>query len=421
MQFENTKAFAQTQDANDPLKGLKNRFHHPNLNGKPATYFCGNSLGLAPKTAVENVNQELDDWAEFAVEGHFHAKTPWVSYQDIFPEQLSKLVGALPKEVTVMNGLTVNLHLLMVSFYQPTKERYKIICEAKAFPSDQYALETQVKHHGFKPEDAIIEVAPREGEDLIREEDILKAIAEAGDELALVMIGGVNYYTGQVFDMKTITEAGHKVGAQVGFDLAHGAGNIILELHDWDVDFACWCSYKYLNSGPGNVSGMFVHERHCNNPELNRFAGWWGNDPDSRFKMEPGFVPAEGARGWQLSNVPVFGMAVHKSALNIHAEVGMEKLREKSLKLTGYLEFLLDDLNSKDVRIITPRNPEQRGCQISIYVDNEAKKLHQALLEECVITDYREPNVIRLAPVPLYNSFEDVWTFVDILRKHLNA
>ena len=421
MQFENSRSYAQQMDAADPLKEYRSRFHHPSMNGKPATYFCGNSLGLEPKTAKEFVNQELDDWAEFGVEGHFHAKTPWVSYQDIFPEKLSKLVGAQPKEVTVMNGLTVNLHLLMVSFYRPTKERFKIICEAKAFPSDQYALETQVKHHGLDPKDAIIEIAPRDGEDLINEQDILDAIVQAGDELALVMFGGVNYYTGQVFDMKTITETGHKVGAMVGFDLAHGAGNVQLQLHDWDVDFACWCSYKYLNSGPGNVSGAFVHERHCNNPDLNRFAGWWGNDPDSRFKMEPGFVPAAGARGWQLSNVPVFGRAVHKAALDIHAEVGMEKLREKSLKLTGYLEFLIDDIGSKDVKIITPRNPDQRGCQLSLYVNREAKKLHQALLDEGVITDYREPNVIRLAPVPLYNSFEDVWTFADILRKHLNA
>lgn len=421
MQFENSRAFAERLDNEDPLRDYRNRFHHPELNGQAATYFCGNSLGLAPKTAKASVNQELDDWAEFAVEGHFHAKTPWFSYQDIFPEQLSKLVGAQPKEVTVMNGLTVNLHLLMVSFYRPTEKRYKIICEAKAFPSDQYALESQVKFHGFDPKDAIIEIAPREGEDLIQEEDILKTIEETGDQLALVMFGGVNYYTGQVFDMKAITDAGHKVGAHVGFDLAHGAGNIPLQLHDWNVDFACWCSYKYLNSGAGNVSGIFVHKKHCNNPDLPRFAGWWGNDPDSRFKMEPGFVPAEGARGWQLSNVPVFGMAVHKAALDIHAEVGIEKLREKSLKLTGYLEFLIDDIGSKDVRIITPRNPEQRGCQISLYVDHDAKKLHQALLDESVITDYREPNVIRLAPVPLYNSFEDVWTFADVLRKHLNA
>lgn len=421
MQFENTKSFAQQLDQADPLKDYRTAFHHPKLNGKQATYFCGNSLGLEPKSTKEYVNQELDDWAELAVEGHFHAKNPWFSYQDIFPEQLSKIVGAQPKEVTVMNGLTVNLHLLMVSFYQPTKTRYKIICEAKAFPSDQYALETQVIHHGLDPKDAIIEIAPSDGEDLINEQDILDAIKEAGDQLALVMFGGVNYYTGQVFDMKTITEAGHKVGATVGFDLAHGAGNISLELHNWNVDFACWCSYKYLNSGPGNVSGIFVHERHCNNPKLNRFAGWWGNDPDSRFKMEPGFVPAEGARGWQLSNVPVLGMAAHKAALDIHAEVGMEKLLKKSLKLTGYLEFLIDDLGSESVKIITPRDPEKRGCQLSLYVNHEAKKLHEALLNEGVITDYREPNVIRLAPVPLYNSFEDVWTFVDILRKHLNA
>lgn len=421
MQYENSKAFAQSLDATDELKDYRNLFFHPKLNGKSTTYFCGNSLGLEPKAAKKYVSQELDDWAELAVEGHFHAKNPWFSYQDIFPEQLSQIVGAQPKEVTVMNGLTVNLHLLMVSFYKPTKERYKIICEAKAFPSDQYALETQVIHHGLDPKDAIIEIAPRNREDLINEQDILDAIEENADELALVMFGGVNYYTGQVFDMKTITEAGHKADATVGFDLAHGAGNIELKLHDWNVDFACWCSYKYLNSGPGNVSGIFIHERHCNNPKLNRFAGWWGNDPDSRFKMEPGFVPAEGARGWQLSNVPVFGMAVHKAALDIHAEVGMEKLREKSLKLTGFLEFLIDDIHSEDVKIITPREPEKRGCQLSLYVNREAKKLHQALLDEGVITDYREPNVIRLAPVPLYNSFEDVWTFTDILRKHLNA
>lgn len=421
MQFENSLAFAQKLDQDDPLKEYRNQFHFPKTKSGTCRYFCGNSLGLAPKTAHDSVNQELNDWAEFGVEGHFDAKTPWFSYQDIFPEQLSKLVGAQPKEVTVMNGLTVNLNLLMVSFYRPTKERFKIICETKAFPSDQYALEQQARFHGLKPKDAIVEVATREGEDLIQEEDILAAISEHGDSVALVIFGGVNYYTGQVFNMQKITEAGHDVGAQVGFDLAHGAGNIPLELHDWDVDFACWCSYKYLNSGPGNVSGMFVHERHCNNPNLPRFAGWWGNDPDARFKMEPGFVPAEGARGWQQSNVPVFGMAVHKSALDIHAEVGMDRLREKSLKLTGYLEFLLDDIKSSEVRIITPRNPEERGCQISLYVEKEAKALHKNLTDQGVISDYREPNVIRLAPVPLYNSFEDVWVFADILRTHLNA
>jgi kynureninase len=421
MQFENSLSFAQKLDQEDPLKEYRNQFHFPKTQSGTCRYFCGNSLGLEPKTARDSVIQEMDDWAEFGVEGHFDAKTPWFSYQDIFPEQLSKLVGAQPKEVTVMNGLTVNLNLLMVSFYGPTEQRFKIICEAKAFPSDQYALEQQARFHGLNPKDAIVEVAPREGEDLIAEEDILKAISEHGDSVALVIFGGVNYYTGQVFNMKRITEAGHEVGAQVGFDLAHGAGNIPLELHDWDVDFACWCSYKYLNSGPGNVSGMFVHERHCNNPDLPRFAGWWGNDPDARFKMEPGFVPAEGARGWQISNVPVFGMAVHKSALDIHAEVGMDRLREKSLKLTGFLEFLLDDIQSEDVRIITPRNPDERGCQISLYVEKEAKALHKNLTDQGVISDYREPNVIRLAPVPLYNSFEDVWVFADILRTHLNA
>ena len=419
--FDISLAFAQKLDQEDPLKDYSNRFHFPKTKSGTCRYFCGNSLGLEPKSARENVNQELDDWAEFGVEGHFDAKTPWFSYQDIFPEKLSKLVGALPSEITVMNGLTVNLNLLMVSFYRPSQARYKIVCEAKAFPSDQYALEQQVRFHGLDPRNTVVEVAPRDGEDLIREEDILDTISEHGDSVALVIFGGVNYYTGQVFNMKKITEVGHAVGAQVGFDLAHGAGNIPLELHDWDVDFACWCSYKYLNSGPGNVSGMFVNERHCNNPDLPRFAGWWGNDPDSRFKMERGFVPAKGARGWQMSNVPVFGMAVHKAALDIHAEVGMERLRAKSLKLTGLLEFLLDDIDSPDVRIITPRNADERGCQLSLYVEKEAKALHKTLMDQGVISDYREPNVIRLAPVPLYNSFEDVWVFADIMRGHLNA
>ncbi len=295
MQFENSLVFAQNLDREDPLKDYHNQFHFPKTKGGNCRYFCGNSLGLEPKSARDSVIQELDDWAEFGVEGHFDAKTPWFSYQDIFPEQLSKLVGAKPEEVTVMNGLTVNLNLLLVSFYRPTKDRFKIICEAKAFPSDQYALEQQVKFHGLNPKQAIVEVAPRAGEDLIKEEDILSTISNHGNSVALVLFGGVNYYTGQVFNMEKITEKGHAVGAQVGFDLAHGAGNIPLKLHEWNVDFACWCSYKYLNSGPGNVSGIFVHERHCNNPDLPRFAGLWGNDPDSRFKMEPGFVPAEGA------------------------------------------------------------------------------------------------------------------------------
>jgi len=420
MQYINTLGFAQHLDAVDPLRSCRDLFHHPKLNGEPARYFCGNSLGLQPKSVKDAIAQELDDWAEHAVEGHFKAKNPWFSYQDAFAAPIARMVGATPKEVTVMNALTVNLHLLMVSFYRPDAKRFKIICEAKAFPSDQYAIESQVRAHGLDPKAAIIEVAPRQGEHLIREEDVLSAIATHGDSVALVLFGGVNYYTGQVFDMKTITEAGHAVGAKVGFDLAHAFGNIPLQLHDWGVDFATWCTYKYLNSSPGGVSGIFVHERHCNSPELVRFAGWWGNDPQTRFLMQPGFIPAKGARGWQLSNVPILSMAAHMAAVRIHDEVGMEALREKSVLLTGYLEFLINDVSdSAQVEIITPSDPEKRGCQISLFVKQNAKAIHQALLDAGVITDYREPNVIRLAPVPLYNSFEDVWTFAEVLRKQL--
>ncbi|MCF8258246.1 MAG: kynureninase [Flavobacteriales bacterium] len=420
MKLYNSFNFVQQLDTNDPLRSYRDRFHHPKLNGQTARYFCGNSLGLQPKSVKDAIAQELDDWAEHAVEGHFKAKNPWFNYQDAFAEPIGRIVGALPKEVTVMNALTVNLHLLMVSFYRPQSKRFKIVCEAKAFPSDQYAIESQVCHHGFYPKDAIIEVTPRPGEHLIREEDILRAIAEHGESVALVLFGGVNYYTGQAFDMRAITEAGHAVGAKVGFDLAHAFGNIPLELHEWDVDFATWCTYKYLNSSPGGMSGIFVHERHCNSPEIVRFAGWWGNDPQTRFLMEPGFVPAEGARGWQLSNVPVLTMAAHMAAVRIHDEVGMERLRAKSLLLTGYLEFLINDVADRSqVEIITPVDPEKRGCQLSLFVKRNAKELHSALLDAGVITDYREPNVIRLAPVPLYNSFEDVWIFSEILRHHL--
>ena len=335
MQFETSLEFAKKLDEQDELRSYREQFEFPDFGSGQCRYFCGNSLGLKPKTANEAIDQEMSDWAEHAVEGHFKAKTPWFSYQDIFPELVAKVVGAKPDEVSVMNSLTVNLNLLMVSFYRPTKKRYKIICEAKAFPSDQYALEQQARFHGFDPQEAIVEVKPRPGAETIDHEDIISAINANADSIALVMFGGVNYYTGQVFDMEAITNAGHNVGAIVGFDLAHAAGNIPMKLHDWDVDFACWCSYKYLNSGPGNVSGIFVQERHCNDDSLPRFAGWWGNDPESRFLMEPGFKPAFGARGWQQSNVPIFGMAVHYAALKIHAEVGMERLRTKSLKLTA--------------------------------------------------------------------------------------
>ena len=412
MKFESSLEFARQQDATDPLKEYRDKFYFPQLNGKNVVYFTGNSLGLQPKTTQDSVLNELEDWATFGVEGHFHARNPWLSYHELLSEKTAKLVGAKTAEVVMMNQLTVNLHLLMVSFYRPTKQRYKILCEAKAFPSDQYALASQVKFHGFDPTDAIIEVAPREGEHCIHPEDILSAIEKNKNELALILIGGVNYYSGQVFDMKVITEAGHKAGAIVGFDLAHAAGNIKLQLHDWNVDFAAWCSYKYLNSGPGSVAGVFIHEKHFSE-NLPRFAGWWGHDKESRFKMEKEFNAIPTAEGWQLSNAPVLSMAAYKASLDIFDEVGMKKLVEKSKQLTGYLDFIIKQLNA-ELEIITPK--ENRGCQLSIIAHGKGKDLHNKLLQHGVIADWREPNVIRVAPVPLYNSFEDVFLFGEILK-----
>ncbi len=413
MSYHNTIEFARSMDVEDPLREYRSKFHMPQFNGEDVLYFTGNSLGLQPKSTKAAIEQELDDWARLGVEGHFHAKNPWMPYHEVLTEKTAKLVGAKPIEVVCMNQLTVNVHLLMVSFYRPRGLRYKIICEQKAFPSDQYALETQVKFHGYDPEEAIVEVGPRAGEHTIRHEDILAAIEKHKDELALVFIGGVNYYTGQVFDLAGITDAAHKAGAYAGFDLAHGAGNVILQLHDWNVDFACWCSYKYLNSGPGSVSGAFVHERHAHS-ELIRFAGWWGHDKVTRFKMEKGFRPVAGAEGWQLSNAPVFSMAAHNAALEIFDEVGMEKLRAKTMKLSGYLEFIIDDVSSRKgncLEIITPREWNQRGCQLSVVAHGYGRDLFNTLMQNGVIPDWREPNVIRLAPVPLYNSFEDIWRF----------
>lgn len=426
MKYENSLTFAQQQDAADVLKSYRDKFYFPRMNGREVVYFTGNSLGLQPKATQDYVLNELEDWATFGVEGHFHARKPWMPYHEQFAEPLSKIVGAKPEEVVVMNQLTVNLHLLMVSFYRPNKERYKILCEAKAFPSDQYALESQVKFHGYTPEEAIVEVAPREGEVCIRHEDILAAIEKNKNSIALIMIGGVNYYNGQVFDMKAITEAGHKAGAFVGFDLAHAAGNLKLQLHDWNVDFACWCSYKYLNSGPGGVSGAFIHQRHLNNPEIPRFAGWWGHDKNSRFKMEKGFVPMATAEAWQMSNAPILSMAAHKASVDMFDEVGMDVLVAKTERLTGYLEFIVDEINKNRnlctnkqdgfLEIITPRDKKQRGCQLSIVAHGEGKELFNKISEKGVIADWREPNVIRCAPVPLYNSFEDVFRFGEILR-----
>jgi kynureninase len=418
--MENTLSYAQQQDANDSLRAYRERFFVPTFHQNPVRYFTGNSLGLQPKTVGSYIQQELDDWAKWGVEGHFHGKRPWFSYHENLTDKIAKVVGALPEEVVVTHSLTTNLHLLMVSFFVPQGKRKKIICEAKAFPSDQYALESQIKFHGLDLATDLIEIAPREGEHLINEEDILAKITEVGEELALVMIGGVNYYSGQLFDMKKITEAAHAVGAIAGFDLAHAAGNIHLKLHDWGVDFAAWCSYKYLNSSPGGVSGMFVHQRHANRPELPRFAGWWGHDKSVRFLMEPGFQPMPGAEGWQLSNAPVLGMAAHLASLDIFDEVGMEKLCEKRDQLTAYLEFIIDAISEKHKKvctfeIITPRDKSQRGAQLSMLVHGKGKAIFDKLSDAGVVADWREPNVIRLAPVPLYNSFEDVYYF----GKHL--
>lgn len=422
MNYENTLAFAQEEDAKDPLNKWRNEFHIPVFNGKQAYYFTGNSLGCQPKRTRAFVEEEIQKWQDYGVEGHFVPKDkPWMHYHKVTKNALANIVGAKPIEVVSMNNLTVNLHLLMVSFYQPTKTRFKIICEAGAFPSDQYMFETQLKHHGLSQEEALIELKPRDGEYTIHTEDIIKTIEETGDELALVLIGGLQYYTGQLFDMKRITTAGHSVGAIVGFDLAHGIGNAPLKLHDWDVDFATWCSYKYLNSGPGNVSGIFVHERFAHDNNLNRFAGWWGHDEGERFLMEKGFKPMPGADGWQLSNSNVLASAAHAASLEIFEEVGMEALRAKSLKLTAYLEFIIDELNKEygGFEIITPRDPQQRGAQLSIFFHKNGKALFDYLVENGVIGDWREPNVIRIAPVPLYNSFEDVYHFGRLLKEAL--
>lgn len=418
--FQNTLEFAKESDKNDNLKTYRERFLMPQHEGRDVVYFTGNSLGLQPKTTQSYLQQELNDWAKFGVEGHFLAKNPWLSYHELLTDKMAKIVGALPKETVMMNQLTVNLHLLLVSFYTPTKSRFKIICEAKAFPSDQYALQSQVKFHEYSIEDAIVEVAPREGEYHIREEDIFAAIEKNKDSVALVMFGGVNYFTGQVFDMKAITEAGHKAGAIVGFDLAHGAGNIKLQLHDWKVDFAAWCSYKYLNSGPGSVAGAFVHEKHLSNTDLPLFAGWWGHDKKTRFLMDSTFVPMETAERWQLSNAPIFSMAACRASLDIFDEVGMDALIAKSRDLVAYLEFIVNDINKQKnncLEIITPK--ENRGCQLSIVANGYGKKLYNSLIENGVIPDWREPNVIRCAAIPLYNSFEDMYRFGEVLKRLL--
>ncbi|MBL7765297.1 MAG: kynureninase [Chitinophagaceae bacterium] len=411
-----TREYAREMDDADQLSAYRDQFYFPQHKGKNAIYLCGNSLGLQPKSAKAIIDQELADWAEFGVEGHFEAKRPWFKYHHFFTESLARLVGATDKEVVAMNTLTVNLHLLMISFYRPTKQRYKIIMEAGAFPSDMYAMETQVRMHGFDPNDAIIEIAPRKGEHTLHQSDIEAAIKKNKNKLALVLMGGVNYYTGQYFDLQRITQLAHEAGALAGFDLAHAVGNKVLHLHDWKVDFACWCSYKYLNSGPGAVGGIFVHEKHAKSAKTFRLAGWWGHDEQTRFKMKKGFKPMKSAESWQMSNAQVFNMAAHKASLDIFDEVGMNRLAEKSLQLTAYAEMLLHEIKHISFKIITPMDPLQRGCQLSLLFKSRGKEVFELLQKHGVIADWREPNVIRIAPVPLYNNFEDVYTFYEIMK-----
>ena len=425
MNFENSLFFARQLDQQDELKEFRNRFLFPSKSGKKEIYLLGNSLGLQPKTVQSYSQQVLDQWAKLGVEGFVHGDHPWMNYHDELVQPLSKVAGALPHEVVAMGQLTVNLHLLMVSFYQPEGKRKKIICEFKAFPSDQYMFETHIRHYGLKPEDVIIEVAPRQGEHFIRLEDVLATIEKDKEELALLLLGGVNYYTGQCFDMKTITKAVHAVGAKAGFDLAHAIGNVPLQLHDWDVDFACWCSYKYLNSGPGAVAGIYIHERFHHDTSIRRLAGWWGYDKATRFEMKKGFKPVLTAEGWQLSTPSPSLIAAHKAALEIFVEAGMEKLHIKRKLLSDYLLFILDKINAshpeKIIEIITPRNENERGCQVSMLMLKRGKEVFDKLSQHGIFADWREPDVIRIAAVPLYNTFEEVWTFGDTLQKILSS
>lgn len=421
MNYQNTLEFASEMDANDPLKDFQSQFLVPQINGKPAIYFCGNSLGLQPISAQSVINSQLNNWAKLAIEGFFTGEEPWLEYHKALTPILAGIVGAKNEEVTIMNSLTVNLHLLMVSFYQPSSKRYKIIMEGGAFPSDQYAFASQVKFHGFDPKTAIVEVFPRDGEYTLRTDDILAAINGHQEELALVLFSSINYFTGQLFDIETITKAAHAAGAYAGFDLAHAAGNVPLKLHEWDVDFASWCSYKYLNSGPGGISGIFVNERHFSNSSLPRFEGWWGYRQDKRFLMTPEFEPEQGAAGWQLSTSPVMLLALHKASLDIFKQTDIRQLNAKSRLLTGYLKFLIEELNEQVdeelFKIITPANHEERGCQLSIICRRHAKEVFNFLTNEGVIGDWREPNVIRLAPVPLYNSFKQVFAAGQLLSR----
>src|SRR6266853_351665 len=422
MTFSADENLAKQLDAEDPLRSFRDKFHLPLAkDGKPLIYFAGNSLGLMPKTAKQIVEQELDDWAKLGVDAHLEAKTPWYSYPETLREPTARLIGAKPVEVICMNSLTVNLRLMMATFYRPTKGRFKILMEDPAFPSDTYAIKTQIVHHGLDPKDALILASPRKGEFTVRTEDIVDLIEKHADQLAVIMIAGVNFFTGQLFDIPTITKSAQEHGITVGADLAHAIGNVPLSVHDWNVGFAVWCCYKYLNAGPGAVAGAYVHERHATNTKLPRLAGWFGNDPNTRFRLnlEPDFIPVPSADGWQISNPPIFSMAPLRASLGIFDEAGgMEPLRVKSIKLTGYLEFLIDQIGSKKFSVITPADPKARGAQLSIQAHEHPKQLHEELLAAGVKCDFRQPNVIRVAPTPLYNTFHQVWRFARILAEH---
>jgi kynureninase len=414
IEFNTTKEFAAAQTARDPLASLRDRFHIPKKpDGSDRVYLCGQSLGLQPKSVPEYVEQELQDWARLGVDGQLHARNPWIPYHEILSAPISRLVGALPIEVVAMNSLTVNLHLMMVSFYRPTPRRNKILIEANAFPSDQYAVKSQIQYHGYDPAASLIEVAPRPDETAVRTEDLEKLIESEGENIALVMLGGVNYYSGQAFDFSRVTKAGHSKGCVIAFDLAHAIGNIPLKLHEWNVDFAVWCSYKYLNGGPGAIAGCFVHERHARDPKLPRFTGWWGHDKENRFLMEPEFRAIPGAEGWQLGNPSILSAAALRASLDIFDEAKMERLRVKSELLTGYLEFLLDQHPSKNYSIVTPRDAAHRGAQLSLRVLENGRAICDALAKDGIICDWREPDILRVAPVPLYNTFLDVHTFAE--------
>ncbi len=419
--YELTLDFAKEMDEKDPLKGFRKQFFLPEKKGKPALYFCGNSLGLQPRTVSAYIAKDLEKWAAKGVEGHFEGEVPWVDARKPSKSHLAALLGATREEVVAMNSLTVNLHLLLVSFYRPEGKKYKILTESGAFPSDQYVLESQLKYHGYDPEEALLEISPRPGEYLLRTEDILEKIRQHKDELALVMMSGVQYYTGQCFDMEAISREARRYGITVGLDLAHAIGNVRLSLHDWGVDFATWCSYKYLNAGPGNVSGIFVHQKHGDDPEIPRFAGWWGYLEERRFEMKKGFLPMQGADGWLLSNDPILGLGALQASLDIFSAAGLKNIWAKSELLTGYMEFVIRGTigSREELHIITPSKPVDRGCQLSVLIPKRGKEMVQKWTENGVVADWRNPNVVRLAPAPLYNTFQEVFAFSNILKASL--